>query len=368
MRIIDRYINNSVIKIFIAALLILTFIYVLVDVTSQLDEFIDRKVPYDILIQYYLSSIPIILVQTSPIMCLIATLFTFSNLNNNNEIIALRASGLSFWQISKPALCFGLILSAMVLFINERYVPQASNTTKKIRNDHMILETDRYMKKHKKIENLTFYGLNNRLYFIDAFDPSTMELNGITIIEHDNNQNIKEKAVALKGKWTGIAWKFFQCQISTFAEGDMTHPVKIKVYQEKLMDIKETPQDFLRQRLDVSSMNMKQLYDYIERFSNSGATKALNNLRVDFHEKISYPIGNFVIILIGIPFALMVKSRKRSTFTSIGIAIGIGFLYYVTNAVSLAFGKGGLIPPIMAAWAAPFLFTGAALLIIEENF
>ena len=70
----------------------------------------------------------------------------------------------------------------------------------------------------------------------------------------------------------------------------------------------------------------------------------------------------------GLPFALRMRSRRGSTFSAIGIAIGIGFLYYVANAVFLAFGKGGLFHPIVAAWLAPVLFVLTALLIIESDF
>ncbi len=367
MRIIDRYISNSVIKIFFSTVLIFCFLYILIDVTTQLDEFIDRKIPIPILIKYYINFFPVILAQTSSIACLIASLFTFSSLNNNNEVIALRSSGLNFWQITKPALFFALIVSASVFLLNERIIPYSLDVTNKIRDEYMVLKVDR-IEKQNKIRNLTFYGLRNRLYFIDTYDPNTSELNGITIIEYDNQQNIQQKIVALRGVWTDIAWKFYNCQITSFEENNINQPVKVKVYDEKLMDIKETPQDFLRQRLNVSSMNIRQLHDYIGRFADSGATKALVSLRVDMHQKIAYPFGNFVIVLVGIPMALMVKNRKGMTFTSIGIAILIGFLYYVTNAVALAFGKGGLFPPILSAWATPLLFSSIALYTIEKNF
>ena len=89
---------------------------------------------------------------------------------------------------------------------------------------------------------------------------------------------------------------------------------------------------------------------------------------VDLHQKIAYPFGNLVIVLIGLPFAMMIRSRKGSTFVSLGIALVLGFLYYVTNAVALAFGKSALLPPIVAAWAAPLLFITVALVIIETDF
>jgi lipopolysaccharide export system permease protein len=368
MRLLDRYITHSIIRIFLSTVLVFCLLYIVIDITSNLDEFIDRKVAVPILVKYYLSFFPIILVQTSSIACLISTLFTFSHLNNSNEVIVMRSSGLNFWQITKPALFFGIIISIFVLFLTERFVPKAMETTKQIRNQNMILEVDRLIKSMGKIQNLTFYGLKNRLYYIDAFIASKNELEGITIIEYDETQNIKQKITALRGKWTGLAWKFYQCQITEFDPATFGNTAKVKVYEEKLMDISETPEDFLRQRVNVDSMNIRQLNDYISRFSKSGATKAINNLRVDLHQKIAYPIGNFVIVLTGLPFALMIRSRKGLTFTSLGVAVLIGFLYYVANAVSIAFGKGGLLPPILAAWMTPMLFAGIAFLTIENNF
>ncbi|MCA9407361.1 MAG: LptF/LptG family permease [Candidatus Omnitrophica bacterium] len=368
MRILDRYINFNIIKIFTITVFVFCGLYVLIDITSTLDEIIDRKIPINILVKYYLNFFPIILVQTASIACLISSLLTYSAMNNTNEIIVMRASGLNFWQVARPALMFALLITAVIFCLNERLVPQATEVTKEIRDENMILKVDRARKQKEKIKNLTFYGLKNRLYFIDYYSPNTYELNGITIIEHDNHQNIEQKIVALKGKWTGIAWKFYNCQITTYDSTQLNKPDKIKVYKEKLMDIKETPEDFLRQRLNVSAMNIKELHDYIGRFANSGAKKALSNLKVDLYQKYAFPIGNFVIVLIGLPFALLVRSRKGTTFTSVGIAVGIGFLYYVANAVTLAFGKGGLFPPLLSAWAAPMIFTGIALATIKSRF
>jgi lipopolysaccharide export system permease protein len=333
---------------------------------ANLDEFIKQKVPFAVLLSYYKSFIPIILAQTCPIACLIACLLAFSHANSTNEIIVLRSGGLGFWQITKPALCFGLLVSVLIFWINERFVPEATSTSESIQDEAMIIQSDA-KKKKEAITNLTFYGLKNRLFFIDRYDPSDNTLKGITLIGHDENQQIKEKLVALNGKWTGIAWKFYKCQITSFTTpGDETTET-ISFVDEKLMDIKETPQDFLRQRLNVNSMNTRQLSQYIKRFSKSGAQKALNNMRVDLHQKIAYPFGNFIILLVGLPLAVMTKRRKALTFTSLGLAIGIGFLFYVTNAVGLAFGKGGLLSPIASAWLAPLLFLLLAFYLIKSR-
>jgi len=370
MRILDRYILKSITVIFIGMVFTFAFLFILIDLFGNLQDFIEKKVALIIIAQYYLSFLPSIIVQTSTMACLISVLFTYSNLNAHNEVIAIRASGMNFWQITRPALIFALLVSALVFLVNEKFVPQSSMVNQQIRDTEIKVTTSEKGKGLPPIHNLTFYGLKNRLFFIDLFDPNTSQLTGITIIGHDRHQNLVEKIVALKGAWTGIAWKFTDCQITSYNNSlPNASPSSIHMYSVKLMDIKETPKDFLRQRMDISSMNLQQLHGYIKRFSGSGAIKTINSLRVDMHQKITFPLRNFVIVLIGLPFALMsVGKRRAMTFTSIAIALVIGFLYYVADAVGLALAKGGALLPWEGAWITPLIFAFMALFIIIRNF
>ncbi len=372
MRIIDRYILKSIVSIFLGMVITFAFLFILIDAFGLLQDFLEKEVPLLIIGQYYLSFLPMIIVNTSTLSCLMATLFTYSNLSNHNEIVAIRSSGMNFWQVTRPALIFALTISAIVLLVNECFVPQSSLMNQQLRESQIkvtITEKNEKGQSLPIIKNFTLYGLKNRLYFIDTFDPNTKILNGISIIGHDKNQNLIEKIVALKGVWTGIAWKFYNCQITEYNSNLPNMPGEIKIYPEKLMDIKETPKDFLRQRLDVSSMNIRQLSGYIERFSGSGAVKTVNNLKVDLFQKIALPLCNIVIILTGLPFALTnAGKRKAATFTSIGVALIIGFLYYVLDSVGLALGKGGALPPWSSAFVAPITFLIIGLTAIKLRY
>lgn len=366
MRIIDRYLTKSIIFNFLGTLLVFSLLFVLIDSASNLDEYIDRKVSMDIIIEYYLWFLPVVLQQTIGIAYLIGCLLTYAGLNTHNELIALRAGGLNFWKLARPALNIVLIISALMFYLNESYIPQAETRARQIKEKNFTLEVDR-KNDQSVIKNLSFYGMNNRLYFIDSFNPNTSTLRGITIIGFDTEQNVKEKIVALEGTWTGIAWKFKQCNITPFKMID-NRPTRIKIYDEKLMDIKETPQDFKRQRRNIRYMNLNELQKYIARFSSSGAEKAVENLRVDLHSKIAYPFSPLIILLVGLPLVMISGHRRAQTFSALAVALVIGFLFYVINAVGLALGKGGVLPSYIAAWMAPAFFTLAAAYIIRTRF
>ena len=368
MRILDRYITGPIIRGFLSAILLFCFLYILIDLATHLDDFFSNKVPVDIIVSYYLSFFPVIFVQTAPIACLLATLFTYSTLNNNNEIIALRASGLNFWKITRPAIILGIMASALVFLVNEKFVPHSMSLSEEIRTDKIEVHAAQRNNRPPPIKNLFFYGQGNRLFYIDLYDPFTRTMNGITIISQDSKQRMTEKLVAIKGEWSGSSWKLTNAQISKYNPEDQSAFGDVQFFKEKTFDIKESPEDLLKQRQSVASMNIQELRAYIKRFKGSGAIGAVNNLKVDLHQKIAYPFACIVIIFVGLPFALVTGKRKGLTFASVGIALAIGFLFYVVNALSLALGKKALLDPILAAWLAPVLFCAAGVYIIKKLF
>lgn len=299
-----------------------------------------------ILLNYYLTFLPIIFVQVAPVACLLATLYTFGTLNRGNEIIAMRASGLSIVQVTKVALMFGILVSMFLFWVNDRIVPQASALSAKIKSRMQNKSAEKY---DESITNLSMYGLKNRLFFVNNFSPATNSMEGIVILEHDEKQNITKKIVASKGIYQDGVWKFYQCITYDFdANGQI---INEQYLDEEIMTILESPREFLSQRQKPEYMTISQLEDYIWRLSKSGAQTVIRRLMVNFYERFAMPLESIMLILLGIPFSLMMKKRATG-LSSIGIALILGFLYYVLNAVSLALGNAGIFPAFVAAFFA----------------
>jgi lipopolysaccharide export system permease protein len=191
------------------------------------------------------------------------------------------------------------------------------------------------------------YGLRNRLFFVDKFDPATNTMEGITILENDEQQNITKKIVANKGSYANGLWKFYQVITYEFTENMQTKH-EPEYLDEEIMAIPETPHDFLTQRQRPDYMSIAQIDDYIWKLSKSGASTVIRNLKVDLYQRFTSPFTSIIIVMLGIPFAL--KMRKRATgLSSLGLSMIMGFLFYVANAVSIAFGKAGILLPILSA-------------------
>lgn len=347
MCILDRYVLKSILVFFFICLLTFLFLYVIIDLVSHLDEILKQKVTLNVLIQYYFSYLPIIFVNVAPFACLLSTLYTLGKLNRDNEIIAMRSSGLNIFQITKTLIIFGIITSLFVFWLNDKAVPQSLSLTEKIKDQ---FETDKRKTQHKEpeaIDNLSIYGLRNRLFFINKFSPATNTMEGIVILEHDEHQNITKKIVANKGVYKDGLWRFYQSITYDFDENSQVKQ-EPRYLEEEIMTISETPREFLNQRQHPDFMTIAQIDDYIWKLSKSGATSVIRNLKVDFYQRFTTPLTSIIIILLGIPFSLKMK-RRATGLSSLGLSIMVGFLYYVLTTISLALGKAGFFPPILAA-------------------
>jgi lipopolysaccharide export system permease protein len=364
MCILDRYIFKSTVKLFFGCLALFLSLYVIVDVFSRLDDILKNQASLYILTRYYASFFPAIFVQVAPIACLLSTLYTFAKLNRDNEIIAMRSAGLSILQITRTVIVFGALVTFFVFLVSDKIVPKLSSVTEKLK---IQIETSREARKEagqEAISDLSMYGLKNRLFFINKFSPQTNTMEGITVLEHDDRQNITKKIMAKKGVYKDEVWIFYQSYTFNFDKSAQVSG-EPEFYEEEIMSIPESPRDFLTQRQRPEFMTIAQLDEYIWKLSRSGATGAVRNLLVDFYSRFTFPLTSIIIILLAIPFALMVK--KRSTgMASIGLSIAVGFLYYVLNSVSLALGKAGIIMPILSAAAPHILAVALSLYFINS--
>ncbi|MCM8780280.1 MAG: LptF/LptG family permease [Candidatus Omnitrophica bacterium] len=368
MRILDRYILKSMWSAFIACLLIFVFLYCIIDLFSHLDEVLKQKTPIDILIKYYMAFLPIIFVQISPIACLLATVYSLGNLNRDNEIVAMRSAGLSIWSISHVLIIFGFIVSILVFTVNEKFVYQAQDRMRVLKQQIESEKCKTPKKEAKKqdevIKNLSIYGLGNRLFFINKFSVKENTIEGITILEQNKKHDLTAKIIANKGIWDGNLWKFYQVQ--TFQLNEKGRIIGEPRYsEEEIMDIPESPKDFLNQQKLPEFMNIAQLETYIWKLSQGGAKSIVQSLRVDLYSRYAFAFTSLIIIFLGVPFSMKIR-KKAAGLSSIGVSIILSFIYYVTNAVAIALGKGAILPPLLSAWLANIIFFFISLYLISQ--
>jgi len=361
MRILDRYILKSVLNIFFGCLAVFFFLYVIIDVFSQLEEILKLRVALDVLLYYYFSFLPIIFVRVVPVACLLSTLYTFGILNRNNEVIAMRAAGLSVLQITKTVIILGLLVSIFTFWLNDRIAPHALMGTEKTKLQ--LQDSKAKEKTPTQVNNVYVLGLKNRLFSIDRFYPQTNTMEGIIILEQDQSHNVVKKISADSGEYKNGLWIFYNSFTTNYGD---SQEIEGPVYrEEEIMAIPETPEELLSQRQSPDFMDLRELDDYIRKLTKSGAVSVAQSFTVDYYARFFSPFTNLIIVLLGIPFAL--KMKKRATgLASVGLSIIVAFLYFVFTAISIALGKSGVLTPILAASLSHLIMLIFALVLIAD--
>jgi lipopolysaccharide export system permease protein len=363
MQILDKYIIKNFLLPFFYCLMLFIFLYMIIDLFGHLDEILKHGTPILMLEEYYLSMIPFIMMHTAPVASLIAVIYVISSMNKYDEITAMRAAGISVLRILTPFICVGLGISITIFVVSEKLLPLSMKNVQFIKERY--IEKKDIPTKKNDLYNIALYGKNDRLIFIKSYSPNKGIIKGITILQQDANGNVTKKTSIEEGKWTGGAT--WTCSSVLIYELDDEGLMKGNplLLEELSLDL-ENPDDIILKGRDYESMNFKDLAEYIGNFSNA-PPDIIRRLKVDMHNKISFPFTSLILIIIGAAFAMKIRKRgKTAAIMGIGISLVIGFMYYATMATFLAFGKGGILPPLVSAHLANILFGAMGIILIKN--
>ena len=135
MKIISRYILREHVGPFTFALTALTSLMILNFISRQFGELVGKGLPASVIAEFFGLSIPFTIALTLPMSVLVAVLYAFSRLAAENEVTALKASGVSPWRLVNPALAWGAVMSLFLLAFNDQVLPRANFRLKTLQDD-----------------------------------------------------------------------------------------------------------------------------------------------------------------------------------------------------------------------------------------
>ena len=124
---IDRYLISSFLKKLLNILTIFVVIFLVVDVIDHIDKILDYSITFSEISMIYLYSFPQYINIAFPMAILISTVMTFTIFQKNNEITALKASGVSIYRLSVPFFIVGIIL-CVGMFYFENIIVKTCNS------------------------------------------------------------------------------------------------------------------------------------------------------------------------------------------------------------------------------------------------
>ncbi|MGB9629691.1 MAG: LptF/LptG family permease, partial [Thermodesulfobacteriota bacterium] len=232
-RIISRYVVDEYLKVFGLSLSSLILIYVVILFFQKMNLFVEYKTPFYLIFEYLIYKIPEVIFQwTLPYAILLSTLLTLGSFSRHNEIIALKAGGVSLYRITLPLFFIAFLISLFSFIGNEYLVPTSSQKTRYLLSVKVRREPLTIFFKNYKI----WYRSDNRIFNIQLLDPREKILQGITLYEFDHQFRCIRRVDAKEARWRDGKWNFYHGALRNF---DESGSVQMTPFEEMEFPIKE---------------------------------------------------------------------------------------------------------------------------------
>lgn len=346
---LDRYLLKRFVVSFLIALGAIMLIGLIVDLIENLEPIVDNAAaPRDVFL-YYLYFLPWLYKIIVPAATLLAGLFTIGLLARTNEILAMKAAGISLYRIALPILIFALLLSLVNFYFNEEVLPRATAERLRIKRSEIKKESD---PTGALLQNVSKQGEGGIMYHFDTFSATRAEAKG-ALIQRFEGDSLRESYRAERLKFNGTAWVAYKGAYRSFAGGKETF---LEFDTLIIPGASERPEEFTKYRGNPDDMGYRELKGYIEVLKKTGGVylRELVNLKT----KLSFPFTSFIVIFLCVPLAS--NPRRSGVAVSFAIASSVSLIYVVIFKVTQSLGYSGRISPDLAAWSINviFLFIG----------
>jgi Predicted permeases len=307
---------------------------------------------------YYVSlRIPQLIARFLPYSVLLATIITLATLNQNSEVVSMKAAGLSAHQVLAPLILTAFVISIFSFAFNERVVTRATASL----DAWSAVEYGPVPKDS---------GVRNNLYLSDGRDlllartlagqGDRMVLSGVTFYRRDQNDMVVEQLRAERAVYANPGWKL-ERPVRFVVAGTQTTRLASATVAPGI-----TPGEVMLARVDADSQDLFSLAGSIGELHEAG--RRTSSLDAAWWHKISGPLSSTLMPLLG-AVAAFGLARSGQLLVRAVIGMALGFAYFVFDNAALAMGNFGGYPPLVAAWAPFVLFAliGETVLVRTEE-
>ena len=289
MKKLDQFILKSFIGPFVAILLVVVFILVMQFLWLYIDELVGKGLSLKVIFEFLGWGSVTMLPLSLPLATLLASMMTLGTLGENNELLAIKAAGISLQRVMVPLGIACLLISVGAFFISNDLMPVAFNKIYTLRDD--IGKT----KEEIKIPTGTFYnGIEGYILRVNERDDETGMMHGVMVYNHTGNKGNTSLTIADSAMMKMSKDKSFLS--FTLYDGANYEETNTKKYRDTTLQLQKI--DFTRQELfiplenyafeksdsarfddEVKSMNLKQLYHGQDSIGGLNADAKASNIK-----------------------------------------------------------------------------------------
>jgi len=354
-RVVDLYMVRTFVFYLLPTLMICASLFYLFTFFELMDDIFANNVSYRMVFDYFFYLFPQVLILLVPISILIGTLVTFGVLDKTSQVVAFKSCGVSVYRLSAPIMVVSALLGLGLFVLQEYVAPYANQRQDYLRN---VIKGRPVQTFYQREQNWIF-GEGKRLYNYRHFDSERDRFADISVYELDIGQNVLTRHVyAKRADWDPIAkdWILAEGWERTFDAAGGGY----ETFAERRLYL-EPPAHFEHEVKQSSKMTYTELKQYIGNLQKAGFE--VDQLRTELYRKLSFPVVNLIMTVLGIPFAFSMGRRGGLYGVAAGVLLGI--LYWGAFGVFGVMGASGILAPVLAAWGPNILFSAAGLLMLS---
>ncbi|MBM4289056.1 MAG: LPS export ABC transporter permease LptF [Deltaproteobacteria bacterium] len=350
--ILYRYLWWECWSIFAVSLLAITVIVFMGRITRVMQLIITKGVGLADIGKFCLLLLPYLLLFTVPMAGMIAVLITFLRLSNDNEIMALKTSGLSALQLLPPIIGFSFLITGVTLFFSLYATPWGNQEMRQLLLDVTKRRADLGIR--EQVFNNDF---DRVVLFVNNVTASGELLQGV-FLSDDRDQEVPNVITADRArllfdpKSERLVLQLFQGRVLRLSEDASSfHSVEFDIYQLPLELFQFAPRPKSEEEMYLSELRLALR-------QHQPGTLEHNKLLIEINRRFSLPLGVTIMVLTAMPLGISTQVRGRAFGLILGL--GIFLLYYLLLTIAWRLGNHAMIPPAFAPWLPNLVFAGIA--------
>lgn len=351
---IQRYIFAEWLKVFGIASALILGLLVVQEVYNRLDALLTRGATTVEIMLSFAYALPLYLPSIVPLMLLLSVLFSVSSLHRKNEIIAMKAAGISLCTITAPLIVAAGLCAIMIFALNSVVIPWSVRAQESLRQEFLLRglnEGDVHIPdKDRRILNLGSLNFReNRLWLIGVFFPIEGFAEDVTVYDMDpesGRERYRIRAASARFDTAEGYW-IFRDGHELFYDGTSDEPYRNRAFEvlEK-PDYTDPPGLMLTLRKKPRDLSLVELGDLIQAHEGHENSE-IRPYQIRFYRILASPFVCFLVVAFGVPFAA--AGVRTNPMIGISKAISMFMVFFLVSNVSTVMGEGGLITPLSAA-------------------
>ena len=351
------YLITEMLAPFFASFLVMNAIFFLVKLIPFLNFSLELSIGAGDFIRLLSYTFPNMFLYTMPMAAMIGVTIGFSRLSSDAEILALKAGGISPYQICPPVFIVALAITLLTTYFSVQLIPISETAMRQLTYQLMKEKIDKGIREYQFTE-----ALGDVVIHVGHIDKETGTWKNVWV---SDMRGVENPVITMAATGSMRSDLVNMNVTIVLHNGSLNRPdnkdTQIIRFKEYVINIPlQAPADATS--IDRGTLTMQEL---IEKAGEYGwNTERARVMLIEYHKRLALPVGCLFLTILGLPFGLQAGPGRKAIGIPLGLAVFIG--YYILFTIGKMLARDSTLPVVPCMWAANFFFLLLALFFLQR--